>query len=76
MPTPSPYGTMRHVVHLSTHRQTSCELCGERLGGDQFAASVNHYLRGHGYKLLHVGTETRRDPQGQPWHTTVAVLGI
>ena len=76
MPAPAPYGRIRHVVHISTHRLTACELCREPIGGDQFAASVNHYLTAHGYKLLHVGAETTQDHQGQPWHTTVAVLGI
>jgi len=35
---------------------------------------INHLLK-HGYKLLHVGQETTTDPDGKPWHTTVAILG-
>jgi hypothetical protein len=33
-------------------------------------AATNHYLQGHGYKLLHVGEETEGDTE-----ITVAVVG-
>jgi len=36
---------------------------------------IQHYLD-HGYKLLHVGSETSHDDEGKPWHSTVAVVGL
>ena len=63
------------IVHISTSVTTGCKLCGERIGGDHFADSVNHYLQRHSYKLLHVGSETITSNDGKPCHATVAVLG-
>src|SRR5262245_61197952 len=75
----------RHVIHLSTDVGTQCEHCGEPVGGGwghmgggagaDLAKSINHYLEKHGYQLLHVGTETTTDQDGNPWHCTIAVLG-
>ena len=64
-----------HVVHISTNIGTSCEHCSEWVGTDRFAALVNHYLEKHGYKLLHVGSESDLDAEGKPCYHTVAVLG-
>jgi hypothetical protein len=66
------------VVHISTDVLTSWEHCAERIGdlhSPRLAESINHYIQQHGYKVLHVGTETVHDDEGKPWHTTVAVLG-
>ena len=69
------YEGVKHEVHISTSVETKCEHCTERIGGDDLAKSINHYIQQHGYKLLHVGTETSRDMDGNPWQSTVAVLG-
>jgi len=69
------YEGIKHVVYLSTDIGTECKHCSERVGLDNLAESINHYIEQHGYKLLHVGTETSRDTDGRPWHSTVAVLG-
>jgi hypothetical protein len=47
------------------------------VGGDlnDFDESVNHYLKEHGYKLLHVGQETSSDGEGNLWQKTAAVIG-
>ena len=51
------------IVYLSTDK------------GDDIQRRTNELLA-DGYKLLHVGTETSRDRDGNPsWHSTVAVLG-
>jgi hypothetical protein len=63
-----------HVVHISTNITTGCEHCTERIGGERFPESVNHYAEQHGYSLVHVGTETSRDTEGDLQHHTVAVL--
>ncbi len=74
------YDGIMHVVYISTNIGTCCEHCDEPIGlagpGDhRLAESINHYIEKHGYKLLHVGTETTGDSEGSPWHTTVALLG-
>ncbi len=70
-----------HVVEISSVIGKSCEHCSEAIGGgyadDQsIDKSINHYIQEHGYKLLHIGSETTRDDKGRPYDTTVAVLGI
>jgi hypothetical protein len=42
---------------------------------DDLSDRINHFIEAHGYRLLHVGTETSHDSNGNPWHSTVAVLG-
>lgn len=69
------YEGVQHVVHLSTNIGASCKHCSERVGLNSLAESINHYIEQHGYKLLHVGTETSHDMNGNPWHSTVAILG-
>jgi len=69
------YEGICHVIHVSTDIGTHCEHCAEWIGSERLAKSINHYIEDHGYKLLHVGTETTCDDGGKPWHTTVAVLG-
>jgi hypothetical protein len=39
-----------------------------------FASRINEHLR-DGFALLHIGQQTTDDGNGNPWHTTVAVLG-
>jgi hypothetical protein len=75
MATQNYYEGIQHVVHISTNIGTGCEQCGEPIGLEHFAESINHYIKRHGYKLLHVGAETTDDYEGKPWHITVAVLG-
>lgn len=76
------YEGIRHVVHISTNISTSCEHCSKSVGGypgdgeHSLAESINHYIEKHGYKLLHLGTETSHDTEGKPWHSTIAVLGM
>jgi len=65
----------KHVTHISTNVHRSCEHCSTSIGGDRLAESINHYIKEHGYSIIHVGTETVPSDKGEPWHTTVAVLG-
>lgn len=66
---------IQNVVHVNNSVGESCKHCREFIGPDMFANSFNHYINSHGYRLLHVGTETSHDMDGKPWHSTVAVLG-
>jgi hypothetical protein len=68
------YEGVSHVVHISTDIKKSCEHCKESIGHQRFAESINHYIT-HGYKLLHVGSETSYDEDSKPWHSTIAVMG-
>lgn len=64
------------VVKLSTDNSQPCKLCQLALSGKKIDESINHYVKAHNYRVLHVGTETSLDLEGKPWHDTVAVLGV
>ena len=67
---------VKRVIHLSSDEWEGCPHCQEWSSKDKDLGEViNHYL-GHGYELLHVGQETTRDMDGNPWQKTVAVMGI
>lgn len=66
------------VVHFSTNEMGTCKDCPEPLSMGSFADAINHYIQKHGYKLLHVGTETdRNSDEGtvRLWYSTAAILG-
>ncbi len=65
----------KHIVQISTGNSNGCEICHFHKPVDGFSKMVNHYIEEHGYKLLHVGTETDLGPNDVPWHNTVAVVG-
>lgn len=71
------YEGINHIVCVSTNAQGNCEHCNEGgfLGLDHLTKLVNHYITKHGYKILHAGTETDHGPDGNPWHSTVVILG-
>ena len=62
------------VVHLNTQNDMDCIHCDqvEHL----LDAAINHYIKAHGYRLLHVGQETSYDDDANPWYMTAAVLGL
>ena len=65
-----------HVVQIDTNTTGGCEHCNASIGGrESLAESINHYIEQHGYKLLHVGSQTSHGPDGTPWHDTIALLG-
>ena len=68
--------TIQKVVWVSSDSGEGCHYCDSQLGLDvRIDEKINHYI-GHGYKLLHIGTETKQEDKGQLWYRTVAVLGI
>jgi hypothetical protein len=77
MPKQDYYKDVERIAMVSTDLFEQCKHCSEQIGGgDQpFSESVNHYIQKHDYKILHVGTDTSRDTDGNPWQSTVAVLG-
>lgn len=63
------------VVTVSTNIGSKCTECDYWVDGSQkFDEGVNHYVQEHGYKLLHVGSESSHGDNGI-WNSTVAVLG-
>jgi hypothetical protein len=70
-------GNIGRVVHISTSTVARCHFCEKVIGGsDNFESSTEHYMTQHGFRILHIGTETSRTPNGELWHSTVAVLGL
>lgn len=65
---------VKEVVQISSDVVSECVICQAGLTSfkdpQDFAERINHMLKKHGCKLLHVGQETNGDIQ-----TTVAVLG-
>ncbi len=69
------YENVEHVIHITTEIEQSCQFCGDADIFGDFAKSVNHYLKEHGYKILHIGQETRTGSSDNLISYTVAVLG-
>lgn len=66
------YQGVTHVVTVTTKEDRHyCSECDKEY---YFDSAVNHYIGKHGYKLLHVGTDTVTTAVGLK-HNTVAVLG-
>jgi hypothetical protein len=63
-------------IYLSTSTFKSCEVCRfDFTPWYDIAKQINHYMD-HGYKVLHMGSETLVDDNNQPIHSTVAVLSL
>jgi hypothetical protein len=73
MTTQNIYEGIGHIIHISTNCVGSCKDCDKLF--NNFEESVNHFLKKHEYKLLHIGSETDSDLDGNPYHQTVAVVG-
>ncbi|HGK7684486.1 TPA: hypothetical protein ACJ6XF_003052 [Legionella pneumophila] len=72
------YKDVTHVVYLSSNTAKShCDDCkfSFNSNSDALDARINHYLKDHQYRILHIGTESENSLTGNPWHNTVAVLG-
>ncbi len=74
---PAPTG-VQEVIGVSGNVIKQCPHCR---GGFSFSdppdvgERINHFLKQHGYKLLHVGQQTVESSNGDLWQTTVAILG-
>jgi len=72
---------VKRTTTISSNIGRGCDHCDEWIGApvgghdDGITDSINHYISAHGYRLLHVGTQTSHDMDGKLWHSTVAVLG-
>jgi hypothetical protein len=64
------------LVRLSTELDNICKIadCGAAFERD-VVAGANHYISEHGFRVLHVGEETRVDDENRIRHSTAIVLG-
>jgi hypothetical protein len=66
----------KSVIYLNTNTLTSCQACNFSFNDwYDLGKQIQHYIE-HGYKVIHVGQETSRDNEGNPWQSTVAVLKL
>jgi hypothetical protein len=65
---------VKKTVSVSSGVHAPCQECERGIEGESIHEKINHYLS-HGYKLLHVGTQSTRDYRDEPCQDTVAVLG-
>ncbi len=63
------------VTKVSTNQSRGCEHCSYSISYEDLPGAINRYISAHGYKLLHVGSETITSHDGTPRHTTIAMLG-
>lgn len=67
-----------HVVKISSNESYPCPWCRtyylDGMETQKFNAACDHMIDEHDFKLQHIGTETIRGMEGEPLHTTVAVL--
>jgi len=70
---------VKRTTTISSNIGRGCVHCNESIGpkdqSDDITESINHYITAHGYRLLHVGTQTSHDMDGKLLHSTVAILG-
>ena len=68
---------LKHVIRVDSDDTPTCQLCADGLQADSTVAeAINHYIEAHGYRLLHIGTETSIEYETAAlWHITVAFSG-
>ncbi|HXT69381.1 MAG TPA: hypothetical protein VN700_06490 [Vicinamibacterales bacterium] len=69
------YEGITNVVEISSNIGRGCQHCDQFVGLEKFAESITHYITKHGYRLLHVGTQSELGDDGKPLHHTVAIVG-
>lgn len=68
------YKGIKEVMILTEENFSQCETCRDLTA--TLADAVNHYLSSeHGYKLLHVGTQSSLHGTGDVVHDIAFVLG-
>lgn len=70
----------KNIIKVTTSVQSfGCELCKrEFLSVHDIAYIANHYIKDHGYFLLHVGQESQWNHEVNPhqqWNDSVIILG-
>ena len=67
---------VEQILTISSTESRGCPICKKKTldGTMDFDGAVNHVI-GHGWNLLHVGSQDVTGMKGEPYRTTVAVLG-
>lgn len=74
MTTENYYKNIKTIMHITPQRLQRCDPPCNILPKD-FSDAVNHFLNAHGFKLLHVGTQSSFSDTGEIVHDVIAVLG-
>ena len=67
---------VKYLVTLSSNVYGACVECDKWHAGAPYSVTdhANHYVKEHGYRILHVGHETSHGDEGL-WQATVVVVG-
>lgn len=71
----NPYGTISHVIHISSFQSNVCKLCHAGMSGITVEEAINHHISEHGFKLLHTGPISDINNDGSTLYGITAVLG-
>lgn len=69
----------KHTIYISSGiQENECQLCNFEFNEEtKLTEKINHYIKEHGYTILHIGQETRWESStGEPFQNTVAILAI
>lgn len=66
------YEGIKHIISFTSVGVSNCEHCKANFS---FQETINHYIDQHGYKLLHVGTQSSLHTDGNLVHDVAIVLG-
>ena len=67
------YAGIKEVMQITPDSISQCETC--RYLPKDLADAINHYLSHHGYKLLHIGSQSGTDSSGNIISDVIALLG-
>ncbi len=68
-----PYENITHVIQFDSDTVNNCKNCSySPKVEDDLSDLINHYMKKHSYKLLHIGSEYRGSDRGT---RTVVFMG-
>jgi len=67
------YEGIKEVMQITPDDVTRCEPCDYL--PENFADTINHYLSYHGYRLLHIGSQSSPYGKGNVVSDIIALLG-
>ena len=67
------YNGIKEVMQITTESITQCQPC--LYLPKNLADAINHYISNHGYRLLHIGSDSGTDSEGNIVSNIIALLG-
>ena len=67
------YEGIKEVMQITPDSITQCEPC--RYLPKDLADAINHYISHHGYRLLHIGSQSGPNSDGNIVSDIIALLG-